>query len=533
MNTTHFFEHATNRRRWPGREAVIGLALLCACSTYKPAPFEAAVGFLAAPSKIVVKVGNGVIDLSWFHEDTTQVQEYRVYRREEDESTFRRIAATRLLNCRDDQLTNGTRYLYQIAALSKANVEGEHSKTVAATPSIYTILLSGGATYTNLRTVTVTVTAPQNTALMMLSNDASFTDANWEPFATTRAWGLAFGDGVKKVYAKFRTADDQEVTRASSAEIILDTVATIHFLEEDSQGKNLSAPDKLHIRLGAGEVKGKATADIYDLANSASGLELAIRLYDDGTNGDKVPDDGIYETDYYVRRGLETISAFVYGNFTDAAGNVSPRATAPGRVTIQSPPMAVTLHEPIRIAGDPTSLSLRWTPNADNDFVSYQVKRSRNFIVSTSSVLVKELVDSHMTNYIDTGLEPATTYYYRIYVYDTAGNNSGSNIVEATTATDEPPRPVALSQPVADTLALKLSWSPSTDSDFANYRIYRGMASPVDTSYAPIAIINNAAQTEYRDFSAVQNTLYYYRLFVFDRFGMSAGSNEVQGRFSR
>jgi len=128
--------HAAKHKRWLNLDWAVGLALLFACSTYEPAPFEAGVGFLAAPSKIVVKVGNGVVDLSWFHEDTAQVKEYRVYRREEGESSFRRIAATRFLLCRDDRLTNGIRYQYQIAALSLANVEGEHSKTVAATPSI-------------------------------------------------------------------------------------------------------------------------------------------------------------------------------------------------------------------------------------------------------------------------------------------------------------------------------------------------------------------------------------------------------------
>jgi fibronectin type 3 domain-containing protein len=92
---------------------------------------------------------------------------------------------------------------------------------------------------------------------------------------------------------------------------------------------------------------------------------------------------------------------------------------------------------------------------------------------------------------------------------------------------------VVLSQPIPDTSSLKLSWSPSTEIDFANYRLYRFTSSPVDTSFAPITIINNQAQTEFRDFSVVPNLLYYYRLFVFDRFGLAAGSNEVQGRLSR
>lgn len=147
--------------------------------------------------------------------------------------------------------------------------------------------------------------------------------------------------------------------------------------------------------------------------------------------------------------------------------------------------------------------------------------------------MVTSINDQKATTYLDTGLEPSTEYYYRVYVLDAAGNSSGSNIAQGKTPVNEPPKPVVLSQPIPDTLSLKLSWSPSTENDFANYRLYRSTTSPVDTSFAPIVIINNQTQTEFRDFSVVPNLLYYYRLFVFDRFGLTAGSNEVQGRLSR
>ena len=521
-------------RRMSHLVPMVFLAMLLACGTYEPAPLESERdAFLPAPTRVIVKLSNGLVDLAWFFADTSLIKEYRVYRKDENEAGFRRIAATRLQQYRDDLLVNGKRYEYQIAAVSKTNVEGEHSKTVSAVPAIYSLLVSGGASYTNRRSITITITAPQNTVLMMLANDSLFTGAQWESFKTTRTWELTFGDGPKTVYARFRNADDQEILKPVKSEIILDTIATIQFVDEDSKGKNLAAPDKLHIRLNAGEIKGTAKADIYDIANNTNGQELNIRLYDDGTNGDQTPDDGIYETDYFVRRGLEVLNAYVYGYFTDAAENVAPRATAVSRVTIQTPPLPVILQEPTIIANNPTALSLRWTPNTDNDFIIYQIRRSRNFIVSLSSILVASFNDQKINTYTDNDLEPNTEYFYRVYVFDTAGNNSGSNIVQSRTPINEPPRPVVLSQPIQDTLSLKLTWSPTTENDFANYRLFRSTTAPVDTSFAPIAIISDRARTEFRDFSAVPNLLYYYRLFVFDRFGLSAGSNQVQGRFSR
>lgn len=533
LKTSHSRPLLLGRGLSPLAPMVLLVGLL-GCNTYEPAPLESARDtFLPAPTKVVVKLSNGTVDLAWSFADSGLIKEYRVYRQDENEAGFRRIASTSLQRYRDDLLVNGKRYDYQIAAVSKANVEGEHSKTISAIPAIYSLLLTNGASHTNRRNITITITAPQSTVLMMLANDSSFTNAQWEPFTTTRAWELSFGDGKKTIFARFRNADDQEILKPVKGEIILDTIATIQFVDEDSKGRNLTAADKLHIRLRADEIKGVAKADIYDLANNTTGQELNIRLYDDGTNGDQTPDDGIYETDYFVRRGLEVLNAYVYGYFTDAAGNVAPRATAAGRITIQTPPLSVILQEPTILANNPTSLSLRWTPNTDNDFVTYQIRRARTFIVSLSSLLVTSINDQRITTYIDNDLDPNTEYFYRIYVFDTAGNNSGSNTVQSRTPINEPPRPVVLSQPVTDTLSLKLSWSPTAENDFDNYRLFRSTTAPVDTSFAPIAIINNAKQTEFRDFSAVPNLLYYYRLFVFDRFGLSAGSNQVQGKFSR
>jgi uncharacterized membrane protein len=39
---------------------------------------------------------------------------------------------------------------------------------------------------------------------MMISNTAKFTDAVWEPFATTKTWTLNPGTGTRTVYVKFR-----------------------------------------------------------------------------------------------------------------------------------------------------------------------------------------------------------------------------------------------------------------------------------------------------------------------------------------
>lgn len=508
-------------------------AAMLSCNNYNPVAVDPpGKGALPAPTKIVVTIGNGAVELAWVLEsDTTQVKEYRVYRQNQNETSFRRIASTKVRRFRDERLTNGLLLQYQIAAVNKSDVEGERSAAVTTAPAIYSIQLAGGAKYTNRRNVTITIAVPQNTTLMMFSNDSSFAGAGWEPIAASRAWELAAGDGSKRVYAKFRNANDQETSSPAKAAIILDTVAIIRSINEDSRGGALKANDVLHIRMIAGEKDGTATADIVDALNGAGAQERNIRLYDDGTNGDVTAQDGIYERNYSVRPGLEVVNAYVYGNFSDAAGNAATAATAPGRVTIQSLPTAVVLQEPTALAGNSTSLSLRWTPNTDQDFTSYQLRRAPDANISLSSLLVKEFTDARSTSYVDNGLDPNTKYFYRIYVFDAAGNSTASNTVQQTTPVNQAPKPVVLSQPVEDGAALKLSWSPNTENDFANYRLYRSTSSPVDSSGAPIVVINNASTTDYRDTSAATGTVYYYRVYVFDQQGLpSRGSNIVQGQ---
>ncbi|MFQ5628689.1 MAG: fibronectin type III domain-containing protein [bacterium] len=513
----------------------VALIVFLACDTFDPTGAdENNDNFLAPPANITIKISDGVIILSWTYDDTSQVKAFRIYRKEQDESTFRIIATTAKFSFRDASLSNGIVYLYQLAAVGKQDAEGEHTKTITISPGIFGIILNNGAEFTNRRTVALSLTAPQTTTLMMISNDSSFSEASWELFLRAKNWELPFADGKKTVFAKFRNASDHETEMPVRDEITLDTSANIESIEENSQGRSMQSPEVLHIRMNAGEINGTASADIVDPAkNDESGKELNIRLYDDGAHGDQAAGDGIYETDYVVRQGLEVQNAFVYGHFTDAAGNAAPRATATTKVTIQSAPAAVKLNEPTTISENITALKLTWTPNSDTDFVSYKLMRAQNATVTLTSTLAVEFNSQNTTEYSDTNLQPGTDYYYRVFVFDRAGNSTGSNVAQGRTPDNEPPPAVVLSQPVQQSNSLSLSWTPSVAPDFANYRLFRSATSPVDTSVAPIVIINTSNTTGYRDSSTQPDVEYFYRLFVFDKFGLSAGSNEVKGKVTQ
>jgi len=155
-----------------------------------------------------------------------------------------------------------------------------------------------------------------------------------------------------------------------------------------------------------------------------------------------VPADNVGVTGYHVYRGgalLATTAATSYTvkglksgqsyTFTvdayDAAGNVSTVSNTAAATTL--PPDTTPPSPPTGLAAavaSPTRVDLTWTASTDNVGVAgYSVYRNG------------ALVGSSVTNaYVDTGLQPATSYSYYTIAYDAAGNSSAaSNNATATT----------------------------------------------------------------------------------------------------
>ncbi|KKU14645.1 MAG: Glycoside hydrolase family 5, partial [Parcubacteria group bacterium GW2011_GWB1_45_9] len=77
------------------------------------------------------------------------------------------------------------------------------------------------------------------------------------------------------------------------------------------------------------------------------------------------------------------------------------------------------------------------------------------------------------------------------------------------------------------TSTVSLSWSQNTDPDFASYKLLRSTSPNVTTNNTLIATITNQNQTSFTDANLSSGTTFFYKLFVFDKAGLSTGSNEV------
>jgi fibronectin type 3 domain-containing protein len=589
--------------------------------------------FPSQPRDLIATVSDNQITLTWNIDNASAIKFYRIYRRDSTTTTFALLDTSIERRYVDSGLKSDLKYFYQVSAINTSGFEGKPSAVVSAIPNIFaSLIIESGVDYVSQPRVTINLTAPPRTALMKLSNDSLFTNP-WQSFKETVSWILSFGDGVKTVYAKFRDRDGNDDLQVVKDSIILDTTALIKEVTEDTKGQIKKAGDLVHLRLAADEIGGRATINI------SSGPQN-ILLLDDGTRGDARPNDGIYELNYTIPQNVQVIQSRVYGNFIDRVGNIATPVAAATQITIQKPPNPVTMFQPAPVGSQQNALRLTWSaskdtfdfanysiyrsptpmpnldplnvapidrvtirevttytdlslqagatyyyrvvvfdlaglhsdlsnevgarttanspPNAvilnspllvgdgssqvqltwsrstDNDFASYRVYRSNTAVVDSLSFLATALTNQNQTVYVDENLKAATKYFYRIYVYDQAGNATGSNIGNVTTAPNLPPTPVTLALPAAvDTAALSLSWSQNNDTDFASYRIFRansGGPSIDPAKQQPIAILNsNRSNTTYLDRGLNRNKTYTYQVFVYDNGGLYSGSNPVQG----
>ncbi|MCK4679865.1 hypothetical protein KAT82_01965, partial [bacterium] len=282
----------------------------------------------------------------------------------------------------------------------------------------------------------------------------------------------------------------------------------------------------IHFTLTAGEIHGEATVDL--------GTLTRIALYDDGTGGDTVPEDGVYERDYTIEPGVEVVNGSVTGNFTDDVGNRAEPVLAAGTVTVLDPPAAVEMGTPVPLSE--RMIALSWSRNNDEDFSAYKLYRSYvpGVDESTQRELIGDISNQSITDDTDMGLEPDSTYYYAVYVVDRTGLASISNEVSATTFENLPPAPVELFTPWApDSTSLDLSWTVSDAEDFMYYELIMWEedppAPPATDEKRVIARFESRSETFYTHESLNESIIYWYEVAVVDSFGAEALSNTVSG----
>jgi len=174
----------------------------------------------------------------------------------------------------------------------------------------------------------------------------------------------------------------------------------------------------------------------------------------------------------------------------------------------------------VKATGGPCQVSLDWS-DSSGTVTGYKVYRA-----TKSTGPYEEIGTSATSDYLDTGLPPSTTYYYKVSAYSgeceslqstqAFGRTSASACVEA-------PTNLACTDKVG---RVALSWTKVADATVQGYNMYRKAAG--ELNYTKInATLIPAADGTYVDTAVTALAEYSYQVKASYAAGESGGSNIV------
>jgi len=229
--------------------------------------------------------------------------------------------------------------------------------------------------------------------------------------------------------------------------------------------------------------------------------------------------------------GIKTVYARI--TFADGlvtAGTMSDDIVLDTRATIDSVSFSPTGQ--VLLAGDTISFFLD-SQGELGGTASVSIPRTPNIDLYDDGITPDAAADDgfYSAYYIVPSTLNVTDGEVNGYFRDAAGNvaTAVSAVEQLNIGVSTPPVAVTFAGGLVDTATAHLTWTESDDDDFASYRICRSDSQGTiveDADSLRIAIINQRYTLSYDDYLSDTGT-YYYRIFVFDTHGESAGSNEV------
>jgi hypothetical protein len=169
------------------------------------------------------------------------------------------------------------------------------------------------------------------------------------------------------------------------------------------------------------------------------------------------------------------------------------------------------------LAVSTSRINLNWTDTSSVE-EGFKIERS------TNPAVFWKLIDSlgaNITSYADTGLDPGTIYYYRLYAFNFVGNSQYSNTAFDTTLVVLPSAPFNLTALAVSPTGINLKWA-DTSSVEDGFKIERSTNAGIN--WAQIDSLGQDIVT-YADTGLTPSTIYYYRLYSFNSYGISPYSN--------
>jgi lysophospholipase L1-like esterase len=213
-------------------------------------------------------------------------------------------------------------------------------------------------------------------------------------------------------------------------------------------------------------------------------------------------------TSTYSNTGLQPSTSYTYRVFAYSAAGNSAFSNESVVQTLPAAPSGLAAQ-----AQTATSVELTWTDNSTGE-TGFKIERK------TGTGVFEEVavVTANTSTYSNTGLQPSTSYTYRVFAYSATGNSAFSNESEVQTL---PAAPSGLTAQAQSATSVKLTWTDNS-ADETGFKIERKTGTGV---FEEIAVVTANTST-YTHTGLQPSTSYTYRVFAYSTAGNSAFSNE-------
>lgn len=172
-----------------------------------------------------------------------------------------------------------------------------------------------------------------------------------------------------------------------------------------------------------------------------------------------------------------------------------------------------------------TQINLSWSDNS-SDEAAFYIERAPDNNGAPGTFAQIATVGANVTTYSNTGLAPATKYWYRVQAQNGSGVSTYTNNASATTLPPPPPvAPSGLTLTVLSGSQIKLTWTDNSP-DETGFRIERAPdAGGVAGAYTEIATVGVNVAT-FTNTGLAPTTTYWYRVRAYNAGGTSGYTNE-------
>jgi hypothetical protein len=218
-----------------------------------------------------------------------------------------------------------------------------------------------------------------------------------------------------------------------------------------------------------------------------------------------------FGSDYGAMR-VRASSTSITFEFITRAGTIVDTYTMSRNAAVPAAPTNLSA-----TAVSTSQIDLAWTDNSTNED-GFQVEQSTDGVSFTRIATVAPNVNA----YSNTGLQPATTYYYRVRAFASSENSDYSNTAVSTTTMGAPAAPSGLSAATASSSQINLSWTDNASNE-SGFEVER-CAGANCTNFLEVAE-TGANVISYANGGLAASTTYRYRVRAFNASGDSAYTN--------